>query len=96
MRRHDFYRKGNSSNVIDVTEFIETELDGSDFEIGYRQMHERCIQGGLRVTGRKTVATIIKKFDPEWVELRRRKYLRGGCILQEDRIEFHILMDMIN
>ena len=75
LRRRELYRKGNSSNVNDVIEFIETELNGSSSKIGYRQMHQRCIQGGLRVT-RKTVATIIKEFDPEGVELRRRKHLR--------------------
>ena len=66
MCRRALYRKGNSSNVNDVIEFIETELNGSGSEIGYRQMHHRCIQGGLRVT-RKTVATIIKELDPEGV-----------------------------
>ena len=75
MRRRDFYRKGNSPNVNDVTEFIETELNGNHSEIGYRQMHQRCIQSSLRVT-RKTVATIIKELDPEGVELRCRKHLR--------------------
>ena len=38
-------------------------------------MHQKCIEGGLRVT-RKTAATIIKELDPEGVELRRRKHLR--------------------
>ena len=46
------------SNVNDVMEFIDTELNGSGSEIGNRQMYQRCIQGGLRVT-RKTGATII-------------------------------------
>ena len=48
-QRRDLYRKENSSIVNDVIEFIETELNGSGSEIVYRQMHERCIQGGLRV-----------------------------------------------
>ena len=76
LRRLSFYRKGNSSNVNDVIEFIETELNGSGSEIGYRQMLQRCIQVGLRAT-RKTFATIIKEHDPEGVELRRRKRLRN-------------------
>ena len=75
LRIRDLYRKENSYNVNDVIEFIKTELNGSGSEIGYRQMHQRCIQGGLRVT-KKTVATIIKELDPEWIELRRRKHLR--------------------
>ena len=69
------YRKGNSSNVNDVIEFIETGLNGSGSEIGFRQTHKRCIQDGLRVT-RKTYATIIKELDLEGIELRRRKHLR--------------------
>ena len=75
LRIRDLYRKENSYNVNDVIEFIQIELNGSGPEIGYRQMHQRCIQGGLRVT-KKTVATIIKELDPEWIELRRRKHLR--------------------
>ena len=77
LRRRDLHRKGNSSSVNDVIEFIETELNWSGSEIGYRQMHQRCIQGGLRGT-RKTVAAIIKELDPEGVELRCRKHLRRG------------------
>ena len=76
LRRREFYRKGNSSNANDVIEFIEIELNGSSSEIGgYRQIHQRCIQGGLRVT-RKTVATIIKELDLEEVELGGRRHLR--------------------
>ena len=55
-------------------EFIDTELNGSGSEIGNRQMYQRCIQGGLRVT-RKTGATIIQELYPEGVELRGRKHL---------------------
>ena len=58
LQRRDLYRKGNDSNVNNVMEFIDTELNGSGSEIGNRQMYQRCIQGGLRVT-RKTGATII-------------------------------------
>ena len=75
MRRCDLYRKGNSSDVNDVIKFTGAELNGIGSEIGYRQMHQRCIQGDLRVS-RKTVATIIKELDPEGFELRRRKHLR--------------------
>ena len=70
--RRSLYRKRKSSNVIDVIEFNETELNISGSEIGYRQMHQRCIEGGLR---KKAVATIIKEFRPEGVRLRRRKHL---------------------
>ena len=74
-QRRDLYRKENSSIVNDVIEFIETELNGSGSEIVYRQMHQRCIQGGLRVAT-KTVVTVIKRLDPEGVELRHRKHLQ--------------------
>ena len=67
--------KGNTSNVNYVIEFIETELNGSGSEIDYRQKHQRCIHGGLKVT-RKTVVTINKELDPEGVDLRCKKHLR--------------------
>ena len=75
LRRLGLYRNGYHSETSDVIAFVQSELLGSGSSIGYRAMHQRCVNKGLRMP-RESVAIIQKELDPEGVELRKRHCLR--------------------
>jgi len=75
LREQNLYRKRNQSSIADVTDYIESQLIGSGSSIGYRQMHQRCLIHGLRVS-RRNVSYILQVLDPLGVETRRRNCLR--------------------
>ena len=74
LRLKVFHRKGNPSPSNKLVSFIERQLLGSESCIGYRQMHQRCIQHGISAS-RKNVSIALKALDEEGVKSRRRKYL---------------------
>ena len=63
------------SEILDVVEFIQTELDGSGRMHGYRWMHQKLLLNGLKVS-RETVRLCIRLLDRAGVELRARNRLR--------------------
>ena len=58
------YRKIHSTDSIYVIQFIENEISESDSSLGYRQLHQRCINQELKVI-RKNVSLIMKELHPE-------------------------------
>eukprot|EP00111_Clytia_hemisphaerica_P011824 TCONS_00034751-protein len=75
LRRLNLYRRKHGSDTRLVISFINRQLEGSGSSLGYRLMHQRCVQNGIRTT-RKNVALILKSLDPEGVERRTRNVLR--------------------
>ena len=81
------YRKRHSTDSRYVIQFIENEISESGSSLGYRQLHQRCNNQGLKIP-RKNVSLIMKQFDPEGVvrrqrqrqrhQLQRRKYYSKG------------------
>ena len=84
LRRQGLRRRKDHSDIREILNAIETELEGSGNSIGYRQMHQRLrIDYGL-VVQKETVRVIIKELDPAGVQspsskrLRRREYRGKG------------------
>eukprot|EP00111_Clytia_hemisphaerica_P012751 TCONS_00037524-protein len=75
LRGLNLYRRKHSSDTREVISFIEQELKQSSSLLGYRLMHQKCIQRGFRIS-RKNVALILKSFDPEGVQHRTRRVLK--------------------
>lgn len=75
LRLSGLYRKGHHSAPNDIISFIADQISGSGSCLGYRQMHQRCIQMGIKVT-RRTVSLVQKHLDPDGVELRKRNRLK--------------------
>lgn len=50
LRKKSLFRKGHLSNINDLIVFIGDVLAQSGQCHGYRQMHQRCVQAGLRTT----------------------------------------------
>ena len=75
LRAKGLFRKGHSSQFIEVIAFVEHLLEGSHSSLGYRQVHQRCVNHGLRVS-RLNVCTILKLLDKEGVEARKRRKLK--------------------
>ncbi|KAE8577806.1 hypothetical protein XENTR_v10023069 [Xenopus tropicalis] len=82
-RKLGLYRRKNYTDIADVIDFIQSEMEGSGQMQGYRWLHLRLIQRGFVVT-QKTVRQIIAAIDPEGVclrtahRLRRRRYHSQG------------------
>lgn len=86
LRRQGLHRRKDHSDIKEILNAIETELEGSGNSIGYRQMHQRLrIYYGL-VVQKETVRVIIRELDPASVQsrsskrliLRRREYRGKG------------------
>ena len=76
LRREGLHRRKDHSDIREIFNAIETELEGSGNSISYRQMHQRLrIDYGL-VVQRETVRVIIKELDPVGVQSRSSKRLR--------------------
>ncbi|KAJ8048761.1 hypothetical protein HOLleu_01207 [Holothuria leucospilota] len=63
------------SDLADVTSYISQQLIGSGQLHGYRIMHAKCLQEGLRVR-KEDVRLILKELDPEGVDSRKGRVLR--------------------
>ena len=76
-------RRRKYSTLSDITAFIESQLQGSGALHGYRIMHAKCIENGLRVK-KEDVRLILQELDPEGVKQRasrrlaRRSYFAKG------------------
>ncbi|XP_063955289.1 uncharacterized protein LOC135154065 [Lytechinus pictus] len=77
------FRRRHYTNLADVVQFIEHELQGSGQLHGYRMMHAKCRQNGMHVR-KEDVRVILKYLDPEGVAARtarrltRRSYFAKG------------------
>lgn len=68
-------RRRQYSNDTDVISFIQGQLISSGQLCGYRMMHAKCLQNGLRVR-KEDVRLILKELDPDGVECRKGRLLR--------------------
>lgn len=69
------WRRKNKTDVVEVAEFIEQQLDTSGQYHGYRWMHQKCRLNNI-VTDRETVQILMRLLDSEGVDLRSRNRLR--------------------
>ena len=78
------FRRKNHTDITEVTIFLMNELRTSAQQLGYRMMHQRCVNAGL-VVGRETIRHLLGVLDPRGIELRRkgrivrRRYLSKGA-----------------
>lgn len=63
------------SSIEVVERYINEELSGSSSNVGYRRMHKILQNKGL-ICRREDVRKLIKKLDPDGVQIRKRKRLR--------------------
>ena len=75
LRKQGLYRKGKLSDLNQIITFVERQLRGSGECIGYRQMHQRCVRTGFRVS-QDSIRIILKELDPDGVEARKKHYLK--------------------
>ena len=69
LRRQGLRRRKDHSDIREILNAIETELEGSGNSIGYRQMHQQLrIDYGLVI--QETVRVIIKELDPAGAQSR--------------------------
>ena len=76
LRSRGLRRRRNQSRIERVVNAVDQELQSSGSCIGYRQMHQRLLNDHGIVIDRDTVRQIVKKLDPDGVELRSRKLFR--------------------
>ena len=69
-------RRKNYSSLQEVVNAVKKEISGSGNSIGYRQMHQRLITDHCLVVKRETVRIILRRLDPEGVDLRSRRAFR--------------------
>ena len=69
-------RRKNYSPLQEVVNAVRKEISGSGESIGYRQMHQRLITDYCLVVKRETVRVVLKRLDPEGVDLRSRRAFR--------------------
>lgn len=83
MKRLGLFRRKNYSELIQAASFISEQQETSGALHGYRWMHMKCIQNGLKIP-RDTVYGLMKVLDPIGMDLRlrrrltRRKYRSRG------------------
>lgn len=76
LRRQGLRRRKDHSDISEILNAIETELEGSGNNIGYRQMHQRLRIVYGHVVQKETVQVIIKELDPAGVQSLSSKRLR--------------------
>ena len=76
LRRLGLGKRVNPTDLADVMNCVEQELNGSGSTIGYRAMHQRLLHNHQLVVTRETVRQVLKIVDPEGVEARRKHRLR--------------------
>lgn len=69
------FRRKRHSDILDVASYILDQLNGSGALHGYRWMHLKCTQAGLRVP-RDTVLGLMQLLDPEGIKSRQRRRLK--------------------
>ena len=69
LRRRTFADPGT------IIDFVITQLDGPSRLHGYRWMHAKCLEHGIRAR-KEDVRIILELLDPEGVALRRRRRLQ--------------------
>ncbi|CAG9823930.1 unnamed protein product [Phaedon cochleariae] len=75
LKQLNLYRRKNYTDLRIISDFIDQQILGSGSLHGYRWMHLECLQNGS-VVKMNTVRRLLKKKDPEGVELRSRNRLR--------------------
>ena len=75
LRNQNLYRRKYGCDTRDVISFVRSQLRSSGSSLGYRLMHQRCLQAGYR-TSRENIRIILKLLDPIGVEERSKKVLR--------------------
>ena len=73
--RQNLFRRKHYTDILDVSLFIFEQMRGSGYMHGYRWMHRKCIQFGMKVS-RKTVYSLMKILDPEGIEIRKKGRLK--------------------
>ncbi|KAJ8023128.1 hypothetical protein HOLleu_38223 [Holothuria leucospilota] len=74
LRKNGLFQRKAYSSLDAVLTFIAEQLEKSGKLHGYRWMHQRFINNGLRIP-RRAVQFILKVLDPTGVERRRRRRL---------------------
>jgi len=80
---HGLFRRKNPDSVLEAATFIDHQLTEAGQMHGYRMMHRKCLQSGLRVS-RDVVYGIMKVLDPQGINcrlsrrLKRRRYFARG------------------
>ena len=83
------YEEGTDhSDIAQIVNAIETEVEGSGNFIGYRQMHQRLRNDYGLVVQREIVREIIKELDPFRVQSRSSKRLRREDTVPKDLTTF--------
>ena len=77
LRRQGLRRRKDHSDIREILNAIENELEGSGNSIGYRQMRQRLRIEYRLVVQKETVRVIIKELDPFGVQSRSRLLLSG-------------------
>ena len=84
------FRRRTYTNLADVVQFIEQQLQGSGQLHGYRIMHAKCRQNGLRVR-KEDVRVILKCLDPTGVTARTaRRLIRRSYFAQGPNYVWHV------
>ena len=68
LRRQGLRRRKDHSDIREIFNAVETELEGSGNSIGYRQIHQRLRSDHGHVVHKETVQVIIKELDPAGVQ----------------------------
>lgn len=71
----NLYRKKNFTDIADVYNFIERNIQVHGQLHGYRWMHLKCLQNNIVVT-QKIVRQLLQIIDPVGVDIRSRRRLR--------------------
>ena len=77
LRRLACTRRWHRSTLNEVVEGDEEELRVSASLLGYRAMHQRCVNQHGLVTMQEVVRHVLRVFDPEGVEHRSQDRLQG-------------------
>ncbi|KAL3852330.1 hypothetical protein ACJMK2_015987 [Sinanodonta woodiana] len=75
LKNIELYRKKNKTDLIQVTAFLQKQMEKSGCLHGYRWMYTKCCIEGL-VVDRESVRVLLQIIDPDGVELRKSRRLR--------------------
>ena len=75
LRGEGLFRRKFHTDILQAALFIEEKIGSEGCQHGYRWMHLRCLQYGIRIP-RDYVHIIMKLLDPAGIELRLRKRLK--------------------
>lgn len=69
------FRRKNFDDTVDVIQFIKTQLQGSGALHGYRWMHNKCREQGLRAR-KEDIHLILSTLDPVGTQPRKARRLK--------------------